>query len=77
MERNLGGTDRTARIALGVLLTIAGMLIVSAGGGPETPASLKVLAGVLLVVGGVLFAVAGTQKCPVNAVLGRNTFREE
>lgn len=76
MEKNVGGYDRLARFVLGPLLvlfagavyfeyvTIAGLL----GAG-------AIWIGLL--VGLVFLVTASTRKCPLNAMLGFNTFRGE
>lgn len=75
MEKNVGGYDRIARFVLGPILVVvgaaslAGLLTLAAG-----TVGLA-LAGVLLLVGLVLSVTAVTQKCPLNSLLGLNTFR--
>jgi len=76
MEKNVGGYDRTARFVLGPILLILG---VAAFSGILTLASGTlglVIAGVALLIGAVLTVTATTQKCPLNAAIGLNTFRE-
>jgi NAD/NADP transhydrogenase alpha subunit len=77
MERNVGGYDRIARFVVGPVLivvgaaTLAGLLSLAAG-------TVGVaLAAVALVVGAVLTVTAVTQKCPLNRVVGMNTYRAE
>jgi hypothetical protein len=75
MNRNVGGYDRIARFILGPLL-----VIVAAAGfaGYVTVASGLLGAAVLwaaLLVGAVFLVTATTQKCPLNRVLGLDTFR--
>jgi hypothetical protein len=75
MEKNVGGYDRAARIVLGPALLIAGGAALA---GLVTFASGTVglgLAGGALIVGAILTVTAVTQKCPLNALLGMNTYR--
>ena len=75
MEKNVGGYDRIARFVLGPLL----VLVAAAGfTGFVTIASGLLGAAVLwiaLLVGAVFVVTATTQKCPLNRILGFNTFR--
>jgi len=76
MQKNVGGYDRSARFVLGPLLIILGA---AAFGGIITLATGTlglVLAGVAIVIGAVLVTTAATQKCPLNATIGLNTYRE-
>ncbi|WP_265108508.1 YgaP family membrane protein [Halosolutus halophilus] len=75
MEKNVGGYDRGIRFIVGPVLLIvgiaavAGLLSIAAG---AVGAALAVLA---LVVGAVLTTTAITQKCPMNSLLGVNTYK--
>ena len=74
MDRNVGGFDRTLRIALGAVLLIVGILsfagVFAAGGGT----GMLVLRSLVVVVGAI-FAVTGLlQTCPINSLLGINTY---
>jgi hypothetical protein len=68
MEQNVGTLDRNVRLALGVLLAVAGA--VAAAGYLEL--GLVVVAGVL-VVGLVLLVTGATQTCPAYAGAGIDT----
>lgn len=68
MKRNVGGLDRTARIAIGTLGVLAG-IIAFAG----YLALGTVVAGVALVVGVILLVTGTTQKCPINEAVGIDT----
>ncbi len=76
MEKNVGGYDRRTRLLVGPVLLVvgiaalAGLLSIAAG---TLGMALAVLA---LVVGAVLTITARTQQCPMNSMLGRNTYRE-
>ena len=75
MERNVGGYDRIARFVLGPLLVV---LVAAAFGGYVTVASGLFGAAILwaaLLVGAVLIVTATTQICPLNSMLGINTYR--
>jgi hypothetical protein len=77
MEKNVGGYDRLARFVVGPILVLVGL---AAFGGLLTLAAGTlglVLAAVALLVGLVLVTTAVTQKCPLNSVLGLNTYRSE
>jgi hypothetical protein len=74
MERNVGGSDRWLRIGLGAILLAVGILsfagMFAAGGGT----GMLVLRSLVVLVGAV-FAVTGlVQTCPINSLLGINTF---
>ena len=77
MEKNVGGYDRTARFVVGPILVLVGLA--SLGGLLTLAAGTLglVLAAVALLVGLVLTTTAVTQKCPLNSLLGLNTYRGE
>jgi len=74
MEKNVGGYDRIARAVLGPVLVVvgaaslAGFLTIAAG------TLGLVIAVAALLVGAVLATTAVTQKCPLNDLLGVNTY---
>lgn len=75
MNRNVGGYDRIARLVVGPVLlvvgaaSLAGLLGFAAG-------TLALALGVgALLVGAVLTVTGVTQKCPLNDVIGLNTYR--
>ena len=74
MEPNVGGYDRLARLALGVVLvavSVAGYAgFVPLAFGPLPQALTAVFVGV---VGVVLLVTAATRRCPLNAVAGIDT----
>jgi hypothetical protein len=74
MEKNVGGYDRVVRFVVGPLLVVVGG--VSLGGVLTLAAGTLGLAlGVgALLVGAVLTVTAVTQKCPLNSVVGLNTY---
>lgn len=74
MNRNVGGLDRTLRIVLGVGLAAVSMAVVAFGTSLGTQVQMGA-AGVALLLAAVLLATAGAETCPVNSVLGRNTYR--
>lgn len=76
MERNVGGTDRTARIVVGLALAVVAMATVAFGASLGSQVQL-IVAALALLVGAVLLATAGAQSCPVNSLLGRDTSRRE
>ncbi|WP_255148637.1 YgaP family membrane protein [Halorarius halobius] len=75
MDKNVGGYDRIARLVLGPILAIvggAGLLgVVTIAAGTLGVA----IAAVALLVGLVFLATGLTQKCPLNRVLGLDTYR--
>ena len=76
MQKNVGGYDRGVRFVLGPILILAGVaafagLVTLAGGTLGL-----VLAGAVVAVGAVLTTTATTQKCPLNAAIGMNTYKQ-
>jgi amino acid transporter len=72
MNRNLGGFDRVLRIVVGVMLAVASIGTVYFA--PSASVVTGAVAAVLLLLAVVLLGAAGSYKCPVNALLGRNTY---
>lgn len=78
MKKNVGGFDRIARIIFGPLLILGGiagyigLIPVAFGPVPQALGSL-----ILVLIGAILAVTAVTQKCPVNWVLGVDTYRTE
>lgn len=74
MRPNVGGRDRTARIVVGVVLVglgaagYAGLVRVAVGPFPQFLTSV-----VVALVGLVLLVTGLSRRCPVNAIIGRNT----
>jgi uncharacterized membrane protein HdeD (DUF308 family) len=68
MEQNVGTLDRNVRLALGVLLAVAGAVAVAG----YLEIGLAVVA-VVLVVGLVLLVTGATQTCPAYAGAGIDT----
>ena len=68
MDKNVGGMDRSARIVVGALLAVAGIVV--ALGYWELGTLLGAGA---IVVGAVLLVTGATQKCPINSVAGVDT----
>ncbi|SNR44131.1 YgaP-like transmembrane domain [Halorubrum vacuolatum] len=73
MKKNVGGRDRTARIALG-LVSVAAMMVTVAFGEPLGDPAQGIVAVVLLLLAFVFLGTAGAEKCPVNRAVGRNTY---
>lgn len=67
MKPNVGGIDRNARIVVGIVLLIVGLL---------APISMtwRIVA---LVVAAVALVTAAVGFCPANAILGINTCKTE
>ncbi len=74
MKQNVGGLDRTLRLALGLtllavgVLGYAGLVRVAVGPFPQFLTS-----GLLALVGLILLVTGLTRLCFVNRLLGRNT----
>jgi hypothetical protein len=74
MEKNVGGNDRLARFVVGPILIAVGF---AALGGLFTIAAGPLgtaLAVVAVLVGLVLTVTASTQTCPLNSMLGIDTY---
>jgi hypothetical protein len=73
MEKNIGETDRTIRIAVELVLVVA-MMVTITYGEPLGEPTQGIIAAALLLVAFVLLATAGDEKCPANRALGRDTY---
>jgi hypothetical protein len=77
MNKNVGGYDRLGRFVIGAVLVIAG--IVGYAGqlrvavGPVPQAFMALL---LVLIGVVLLVTGYTQKCPINSIIGMDTFKQ-
>jgi predicted cobalt transporter CbtA len=75
MKKNVGGYDRLIRFVVGPVLVavglaaLAGLFTLAAG----TAGLLLAVVGIL--VGGVLLVTGYTQKCPLNNLVGLDTYR--
>lgn len=75
MDKNVGGYDRIGRFMIGGVLLVAGiagyagMLRVAVGPLPQA-----LLALILVLIGAILLVTGYIQKCPINSVLGMNTY---
>ncbi|MFB6161734.1 MAG: DUF2892 domain-containing protein [Haloferacaceae archaeon] len=75
MNKNVGGYDRLARAVVGPALLVVGL---AAAAGYVTLAAGTlglVLAALAILVGAVLAVTAATRTCPLNSVLGVDTYR--
>jgi hypothetical protein len=68
MNKNVGGTDRNARLVVGPLLLIVGLAAVLQLFSLGTLGTVAVLA-----VGAILTVTGATQRCPLNTLLGVDT----
>lgn len=75
MEKNVGGMDRIARFVIGPVLIVVGVAAIAGLFSLAAGTTGLVLAALLLIVGAVLTTTALTQKCPLNSLIGLNTFR--
>lgn len=73
MERNVGGLDRTLRIAGGLVFVVLSMGLVAFGDALGTTTQGG-LAALTLLIAAILLATAGARTCPLNQVAGRNTY---
>lgn len=67
MKSNVGGIDKVARVSLGVAFVFIGMLV------PMSTFAQFVWISLSL----ILFVTAFSGYCPLNAVLGINTSKED
>ncbi|MFC7028356.1 DUF2892 domain-containing protein [Halomicroarcula sp. GCM10025324] len=74
MEKNVGGLDRIARLVLGPALLLVGVAALAGLFTLAAGTTGLVVAGLLLVVGAVLTVTALTQKCPLNSLIGLDTY---
>ncbi|MFC4248948.1 DUF2892 domain-containing protein [Natribaculum luteum] len=72
MEPNVGGFDRTVRIALGLAFLSIALAAVASGSTLGESTRTVLVAGTSLVAA-VLLASAILQRCPVNRLLGIDT----
>jgi VIT1/CCC1 family predicted Fe2+/Mn2+ transporter len=78
MNKNVGGMDQKARLVVGTILIVlgiggyTGLVPVAVGPLPQALTSI-----VLVVIAGILLVTGGTQTCPINTALGRNTCQDE
>jgi uncharacterized membrane protein len=76
MKKNVGGTDRIARLVVGPLLILlgiagyAGLLALAVGPLPQALTSV-----ILFLVGVILLVTGVVQKCPINRIVGLDTYR--
>lgn len=78
MKLNVGGADRVVRLLVGsalLLLGGAGYLGIVGLATEPVPQALASIVAILL--GLVLFATGIARKCPLNRLLGVNTFQPE
>ena len=69
-EKNVGSWDRLLRLLVGpVLLVVSGAAVLGAITLSPVLVALSAIVGVILTVTGL------TQKCPLNNLLGLNTYR--
>ena len=77
MDKNVGGYDRIARLVLGPILAIVGTVALF-GFVTLAAGTLGVALAAIALLVGLVFVVTGlTQKCPLNSVLGLDTYRKE
>lgn len=74
VEPNVGGLDRSLRIAFGLASVVAMMRILATETGMGVTAQFFLASGLLL-LSALLFGTVGAETCPINHLLGRNTKR--
>ncbi|MUV88848.1 DUF2892 domain-containing protein [Halapricum sp. CBA1109] len=78
MKKNVGGMDRIVRLVIGPILVLAGVAgyagLLGLAVGPLPQALTSVI---VFLVGAILLVTALVQKCPLNRVLGFNTYRQK
>ncbi len=67
MKHNVGGIDRTARIVLGIVLLLVGLVAPIA-------MTWRIAA---LVIAAIALVTAAVRFCPANAILGINTCEDK
>jgi hypothetical protein len=78
MKKNVGGTDRLARLVIGPVLVLvgiagyAGLLSLAVGPLPQALTSV-----IVFLIGTVLLVTGLVQKCPLNRLLKLNTYRQK
>lgn len=68
MEQNVGGNDRTARLILGPILAVVGILILV-----DVVSLSPLVGGGLVLVGAILLVTGLTRVCILNRLFGINT----
>ena len=78
MKKNVGGRDRTARLVVGPILILAGIAgyagLLGLAVGPLPQALTSIL---VFLVGTILLVTGAVQTCPLNRLLGVNTYHGE
>jgi hypothetical protein len=75
MEKNVGGYDRIGRFVIGAVLVVAGAVGIAGEMSLAVgPLSTVVVGALLALVGVVLLVTGATQTCPINSVVGLNTY---
>lgn len=75
MDPNVGDEARTLRLGVGLILVALSLVFLWLGPLALGLAGASGATGVLLLGALYLFVTAGTRKCPLNALLGQNSFR--
>jgi Mg/Co/Ni transporter MgtE len=80
MDYNVGPEERRVRFTLGgVLLVFAvgALLAYFSGVWTATQTTVGIVAATAMVLSAVMFVTGQAQKCPVNAAVGRNSYRRD
>ncbi|ELY44041.1 YgaP-like transmembrane domain [Natronorubrum sulfidifaciens] len=76
MQKNVGETEKTARL-LGGLVFVGASMATVAFGASLGPSRQSLIAALALLIAAVLLASAGAQTCPLNRLLGRDTYERD
>lgn len=78
MEKNVGGFDRIARLVVGPVLLVAGIAGYAGWLGLAVGPVPQALAAVIaFLIGAVLVVTGAVQTCPMNRLVGIDTFRSD
>nr|WP_254830508.1 DUF2892 domain-containing protein [Haloglomus salinum] len=75
MEKNVGGYDRIARLVVGPILLIVGVAVLGGFLSIASGTTATAIGVVAALVGAILLVTGATQTCPLNSILGVDTFR--
>ncbi|WP_420028451.1 YgaP family membrane protein [Haloglomus litoreum] len=75
MEKNVGGYDRIARLVVGPVLLVVGVAVLGGLLSVASGTTAVAIGVVAALVGAILLVTGVTQTCPLNSVLGIDTFR--
>ena len=80
MEYNVGPEERRVRFVLGgvlLVLAVGSLLAYFSGAWSSTQTTVGIVAATAMVLSAVMFVTGQAQTCPVNAAVGRNSYRRD